>query len=122
MDIKWCIEKVTVSGASQAVVRVYWACSGTDGEDTVGNSGWCDLQPSDAFTPYAQLTEEQVLDWIWAPVTTEIKDLDGTVTGTVTKHLKDDAEAQLASQVARRRAEVVSTPALPWASSGEVVG
>ena len=122
MDIKWCIEKVTVSGASQAVVRVYWACRGTDGEDTVGNSGWCDLQPSDAFVPYTQLTEEQVLDWIWAPVTTEIKDLDGTVTGTVTKRLRDDAEAQLASQVARRRAEVVSTPALPWASTGEAVG
>ena len=117
MDIKWKIEKVTVSGDDQAVTRVYWYCQGIDGEDTVGNSGWCDLQSSGAFTPYAELTETQVLDWIWAPVTTEIKDLDGTVTGTVTKHLKDDAEAQLASQIARRRAEVVSAPALPWASS-----
>lgn len=117
MDIKWKIEKVTVSGDDQAVTRVYWYCQGIDGEDTVGNSGWCDLQSSDAFTPYTELSEAQVLAWIWAPVTTEIKALNGTVTGTVTKHLKDDAEAQLASQIARRRAEVVSSPALPWASN-----
>ena len=117
MDIKWKIEKVTVRGDDQTVTSVHWYCQAIDGEDTVGNSGCCDLQSSGAFTPYAELTETQVLDWIWAPVTTEIKDLDGTVTGTVTKHLKDDAEAQLASQIARRKAEVASNPALPWAAS-----
>ena len=116
MEIKWEIEKVTVSGNEQAVVSVYWNCQGTDGKETVGNSGCCDLQSSGAFTPYSELTEEQVLAWIWAPVTTEIKDLDGTVTGTVTKHLKDDAESKLASQLAQRKAEVASNPALPWAS------
>ena len=117
MDIKWKIEKVTVSGDDQTVTRVHWYCQGIDGEDTVGNSGWCDLQSSGAFTPYAELTEAQVLAWIWAPVTTDIKDRDGVVIGNVTKHLKDEAEAQLASQVARRRAEVVSAPALPWAAN-----
>lgn len=121
MDIKWRIEKVIVSGDNQMVGRVHWFCQGTDGEGdqamSVANSGWCDLQPSDSFTPYAQLTEQQVLDWIWAPVTIEVKDMDGTVTDTVTKFLKDDAEAQLASQVARRKAEIANTPALPWAAS-----
>jgi hypothetical protein len=117
MDIKWKIEKVTVSGGDQAVTRVYWYCQGIDGEDTVGNSGWRDLQSSGAFAPYAELTEEQMLDWIWAPVTIEVKDLDGKVTETVTMRLKDSAEAQLASQIARRRAEAVSAPALPWATN-----
>jgi hypothetical protein len=117
MDIKWSIEKVTVSGDNQLITRVYWGVQGVDNEDTVAGSGWRDLEPSDSFTDYASLTEAQVLDWIWAPVTTESKDFEGNVTGTVTTRLKDAAEAQLADQIARRRADVVATPALPWTPS-----
>lgn len=117
MDIKWNVEKVIVSGGNQIITRVYWAVQGVDGEDTVSNSGWRDLAPSESFTNYVDLTEAQVLSWIWAPVTTEITDFEGNVTGTVTSLLKDDAEAQLADQIARRRAAVIATPALPWAAA-----
>jgi hypothetical protein len=114
MDIKWAIEKLIVTGDNKLVTRVYWRVDGVDTGDVVSGSGWRDLSASESFTAYEQLTETQVLDWIWAPVTTDIVELDGTVTGTLTTHLKDDAETQLAEQLARRRADVLATPVLPW--------
>ena len=47
------------------VVNVNWTITGTDGTNTASLMGNCDFsQEGDSFTPYAQLTETQVLGWV----------------------------------------------------------
>jgi hypothetical protein len=53
---------------------------------------------SGTFTPYAQLTESQVLGWIWA------NGVDQTAT-----------EAAVAQQIQNQINPPVVTPPLPWA-------
>ncbi len=50
------------------------------------------------FTPYADLTQDQVLGWIWA------NGVD-----------KDATEAAVAQQIANAKNPPVVSPALPWA-------
>jgi hypothetical protein len=69
----WNITNMTclpnVDGYSDVVVQVTWKCVGTDGtyfgEQYDINSFIFD--PSN-FTPYADLTQEEVLSWVWATV------------------------------------------------------
>jgi hypothetical protein len=57
-----------VEGYDDVVVLAEWAVSGTDGtySETIGsNTTQFTLSPDDPnFTPYAELTEEQVVGWI----------------------------------------------------------
>jgi hypothetical protein len=55
-------------GANADVVFVvHWTCSGTDGTYNSSIYATCGVpSPSGSFTPYDQLTQNQVLGWIWA--------------------------------------------------------
>lgn len=62
----------TINGFSEVVLTATWKCFGTD-DSTPPNSytvyGQCNFQePSSgsSFTPYNQLTQDQVLGWCWA--------------------------------------------------------
>ena len=103
---KWTIERLLTTGTTNVVTHVYWFCSGTNGELTAACAGIRQLTLGDSFTAYDQLTEQQVLDWCFAP---EVTTLDDST--TITKHLKDESEAQIAGQINRIKIE----PALPWA-------
>ena len=55
-------------GFTDVVVTINWACNGTDGTYTgvlVGAIG-VSIDPSAPYTPYEDLTEQQVIDWVWA--------------------------------------------------------
>jgi hypothetical protein len=52
----------------------------------------------EAFTPYADLTQDQVLGWVWA------NGVD-----------KDATEAAVEQQIANAKNPPVVSPALPWA-------
>lgn len=54
-------------GLSNVVVTAHWQCTGTDGEHSAQVYGTCSftLSTGENFTPYDQLTKEQVLGWIW---------------------------------------------------------
>jgi len=56
------------AGEPDVVATANWLCSGVDGEFTGSASGSCAfaLDPSQPFTPYQNLTQEQVLTWCWA--------------------------------------------------------
>jgi len=67
----WSIQSMksltSVDTYSDVVIEVSWLCTGTDGTYTGGTSGTTPISLVDSdFTPYADLTQEQVLDWIWA--------------------------------------------------------
>jgi hypothetical protein len=56
-------------------------------------------QPGDPFTPYADLTQDQVLGWVWA------NGVD-----------KDATEAAVAGQIEAQINPPVIQPPLPWAA------
>ena len=109
ISYKWTVEKVTVA-TDNAVTHVYWRCDAKQDEVTASCAGVRTLFRSETFIPYEQLTEQQVLDWCFAPEVITLT--DGT---TIIKHLKDESEAQVANQIARQLAQKQSEPALPWA-------
>ena len=54
-------------GETDVVFTVHWTCSGTDGTYNASIYSTCAVPaPEGTFTPYADLTQEQVLGWIWA--------------------------------------------------------
>ena len=78
MNISWIIERLLVKPTegsyTDVVITADWRCNGTE---TVGSGdtaktytgtcyGSCSFAPpTDAFTPYPDLTEQQVLNWCW---------------------------------------------------------
>jgi hypothetical protein len=80
------------------VTTANWTCAGTDGTNNTVMYSTCSFpQPEGTFTPYADLTQEQVLKWCWA------NGVD-----------KDATEAAITKQLASLENPPVITPSLPW--------
>jgi hypothetical protein len=100
----WSIERMDchaqAQGQADVVFTVHWRCSGTDGthEATIYSSAAVEFKGGE-YTPYEQLTQEQVLGWIWA--------------GGVDK---DATEASLANQIELLVNPPVVSPPLPWSA------
>ena len=92
-------------GQTEVVFTVHWTCSGqqtASGQTYTGQVySTCSLPAPTGpdFTPYAQLTETQVLGWIWA------NGVDKAAT-----------EAAVAQQIANQINPPVVQPPLPWAA------
>jgi hypothetical protein len=58
----------TVSGQENTVMAVQFTVTATDGTHTasINNSVQIPLDPNSAFTPFADLTETQVIGWVQA--------------------------------------------------------
>lgn len=92
----------TEEGQSGFVFQTYWTKTGVDENGNEGVfTGATPLKPSTDgdFTPFEQLTEEQVLSWIQAVV---VGDYEAHVNGQIAK--------QIAAKV-----NPVEEPKLPWA-------
>jgi hypothetical protein len=119
IEFKWSISKVRVDqqgGKSNIVVNAEWRAEGTDEEFTASAAGHRDFILGDSFIEFSQLTEQQVLDWCFAPEEITLVDRDNVST-TFTKVLKDEVEAQLSGQIARQLAQKAAEPALPWVTA-----
>lgn len=55
---------------SNVVIRVRWRCTGSDGTHSVTRSEFCNItyDPNDTFIEYSNLTESEVLTWVWNTV------------------------------------------------------
>jgi hypothetical protein len=55
-------------GQTDVVFQVNWACVASDGTNNASLSGTTGVAytAGEPYTPYNQLTQEQVLDWVWA--------------------------------------------------------
>jgi hypothetical protein len=65
----WTVTNMSVLQTPQPdfVVHAQWLCSGVEGDYSAkigGNESLPDVE-GDSFTSYADLTESQVLDWVW---------------------------------------------------------
>lgn len=112
MKYKWSVNKVTVA-EDNLIVKVNLTVTANDGDNTAYAAYTRDLVRGDLFTPYDQLTEDQVLAWCFEPVVTTWTDRDDVEQST-TSLVKDDGEAQVAGQIASQLAQKASAPALPW--------
>jgi hypothetical protein len=112
MEYKWKINKVQVA-QDNLIVKVSLAVTGTDGDLSASAGYTRNLVRGNSFIPFDQLTEQQVLNWCFAPEVVTWKDIDGNEQ-SVTNLLKDEGESQVAGQIARQLAQKESEPALPW--------
>ena len=103
MTITWKIEQLqclpVAEGQTNVVNSVNWRVNAVDGEYSATAYGSCGVsyQSGETFTPFADLTEEQVCEWIWA------NGVD-----------KAQLEANLTQQIATQKNPPVVTPPLPW--------
>ena len=68
---KWTVTEMNcysqAGDNTDVVFMVHWTCSGVDENRGLFIYSTSSLSaPSDTFTPYADLTEDQVLGWVWA--------------------------------------------------------
>lgn len=94
-----CIPQ-TAEGADY-VVTAHWQCNGVDGNYSSSVYSTCSflVVQGESFTPYASLTQDQVLGWIWA------SGVD-----------KDATEAAVEQQIQNQINPPIVTPPLPWAT------
>lgn len=103
--ITWIVEWMTAStteinGHPEVVLTAGWRCNGTDGTyngTAYGSAGFPQPETGGAFTPYADLTQDQVLGWCWA------NGVD-----------KDATEANIDQQIANQVNPPIISPELPW--------
>ena len=98
--IEWMQTTPTTATPPETVLTAGWRCNGAQDTYTATNYGSASFpQPAEGgtFTPYANLTPEQVLGWCWA------NGVDQTAT-----------EASVQSQIDSQINPTVVTPALPW--------
>lgn len=88
-------------GHSDVVFTVHWCMDGTDGVYTAGVYGsvGLTLDPEAPFTPYAELTKEQVVGW---------------VKGALGEEQVASYEENVANQIDNLANPPVVTPPLPW--------
>jgi hypothetical protein len=111
MTILWLIERLLVKptegSLTDVVITADWRCNGTettgsgDTEQTYSGTcyGSCSFAPPSGsdFTPYPDLTLDQVLGWCWS------NGVD-----------KDGCEANVATQIQNQINPPIITPPLPW--------
>lgn len=98
--IEWMQCKPTEGSYTDVVITAGWRCNGTDGTYNGTIYGSCSFPaPGNPFTPYDDLTEQQVLGWCWAD------GVDKTAT-----------EAAVAQQIADQINPPIIQPPLPWAA------
>ena len=107
--ISWLIERLLVKPVegsnTDVVINADWRCNGTDETYSGTCYGSCSFAPpSGSFTPYADLTEQQVLDWCYA-------------NGVDKSAIEANVSLQIANQI---NPPVVSLP-LPWNPPVEIV-
>ena len=88
-------------GETDVVFTVHWTCAGTDGtySSSVYNTQAVTYTAGSPYTPYADLTQDQVLGWIWAA------GVDKAAT-----------EAAVQQMIDNQINPPVVTPPLPWSN------
>lgn len=112
MEFEWSVNKLTVA-QDNLVIQVELKVTATDGDNTASAVLIRDLVRGDSFTPYNQLTEQQVLNWCFEPIVSTVVDENNAQT-TFTRLIKNEGETQVAIQIARQAAQRAAEPALPW--------
>jgi hypothetical protein len=93
--ITWNISQLDRQTSDGFVTVAHWQATATDGDYSASAYGTCGFD-GELTTPYADLTEAQVLNWVWA------NGVD-----------KDAYETSLAAQIEAQK-NPVSATGVPW--------
>jgi hypothetical protein len=100
--IQWMECNPQEGNYTDVVISAGWQCTGNNGAYIDQIYGTCNfVSPSGSFTPYDELTQEQVLGWVWA---------DGVNKAAVQMKIDENIQQQIQSPI-------VNLP-LPWAQQG----
>jgi hypothetical protein len=103
ISINWIIKQLSVKktegSLSDVVVAANWSCRASDGTYSAVLTGCTNFAPpsGSGFTPYEDLTEQQVLDWCFA------NGVDKTA-----------IEANVTAQIENQINPPIIAPPLPW--------
>lgn len=100
METAWTIAQLERNTETGGVISVHWRVSATDGDYSASSYGSIGLQPdpeSEDFIPFENLTEADVLAWVWEQ----------------SEDWKSEIEEGLASQIEKQK-NPVTTTGLPW--------
>jgi hypothetical protein len=65
----WTLPTLERQTANGFVFTAHWRCNASDGDfsaSSYGTAGFSQDPEADSFVPYEDLTEAQVLEWVWA--------------------------------------------------------
>ena len=94
--ITWNISQLDRQTSDGFVTTAHWQATAVDGEHSASIYATCSWSDGTPTVPYADLTKETVLGWIWA------NGVD-----------KDATEASLAAQIELQKNPVTAT-GVPW--------
>jgi hypothetical protein len=104
ITFNWSISKMQVipeqDSKTNVVVKAEWLVKAVDKDNNAASfaSGTCNFSLGNTFTPFEELTEQQVLNWCFA-----------------LENFKINTEAQVTEKIERQLAQKAKEPALPWA-------
>lgn len=100
----WNVSQTEYEVSNGFIITAHWRCDAKDGEYAASIYSTASWAPGTPTIPYADVTMEEVLNWIWA---------DGVD--------KDATEAALAQNIALQKNPVVSS-GLPWVAAPAASG
>jgi hypothetical protein len=109
MNLSWIIERLLVKPTEgsnpNVVITADWRCNGTQDQYSGTCYGSCSFAPpSGSFTPYPDLTQDQVLNWCFS------NGVD-----------KTSIEANVTQQINDQINPPIIAPPLPWLPPVEIV-
>jgi len=66
MNITWNVDNLNRRTSDGFVTTAHWRCTGVDGDFSASIYATCGWSEGVPVTPYASLTQETVLGWVWA--------------------------------------------------------
>ncbi len=99
----WIIEQMDcypeIDGKSDVVFTIHWRCYATEDNFIATQYGTVNVKynPGEPYTPYADLTQDQVQEWVWS------SGVD-----------KEAVELSLAENIDNQINPPMVTPLLPW--------
>jgi hypothetical protein len=97
-EFKWAIPQTDYIVADGFITTAHWTATATDGTYTASAYSTCSFAAATPSIPYASVTEQEVLNWIWS---------NGVS--------KDATEASLAQQIELQKNPVTAT-GTPWSA------
>lgn len=97
-EYNWSVAMTEYTKADGGIFTAHWRVSAVDGDFTAsayGTAGFTPDPSSPDFKPYDEVTEAEVLGWVWGSVD------------------KDETEASLAAQIDAQKNPVTET-GTPW--------
>jgi hypothetical protein len=99
MSVNWTISTLERETSNGFVTTAHWQCNAVDGDYTASTYSTCSWADGTPTIPYADLTQETVLGWVWA--------------NGVDKQATEDA---LAANIALQKNPVTAT-GTPWSAA-----